>query len=271
MLNYSPPVFSNHLINPQALGKILTKNSYNLPLDRKIGDDYLYNILARENSNTNHAEQIASNIRPIIKKWSGEYFKEIYLSGSLAKGTANKSSNDIDLLISLKANPIPLKKIYNSLFLYMQGAGYYPKKQNVSINITVNGYDVDLVPARMQDSISQNHSLYCRKKDEYIKTNVHKHIELVRNSGYTNEIRIVKLWRDQNKVDLPSFYLEMIVMSALKDSNTRISDNILKVFKYIKDNFYNTRVIDPANTNNIISDNLTADEKIIELLRKFAF
>ena len=73
-------------------------------------------------------------------------------SGSFAKGTANRSGTDIDLFISLSQNtPETLKQIYDKLFSRMTEKGYSPKRQNVSINVKVNGYDVDLVPARRQD------------------------------------------------------------------------------------------------------------------------
>jgi hypothetical protein len=35
----------------------------------------------------------------------------------------------------------------------------------------------------------------------------------------------------------------------------------MKVFEYLRDTFPNARVVDPANTNNIISDDLNAAER----------
>ena len=69
-----------------------------------------------------------------------------------------------------------LKEIYNSLFTFLQNKGYILSKQNVSINILINGYSVDLVPAKRQDAQSVDHSLYRRKADTWTKTNVNKHI-----------------------------------------------------------------------------------------------
>ena len=37
--------------------------------------------------------------------------------------------------------------------------------------------------------------------------------------------------------------------------------NVWKVFEYLRDTFTGARVVDPANTNNIISDDLTAAER----------
>jgi hypothetical protein len=36
---------------------------------------------------------------------------------------------------------------------------------------------------------------------------------------------------------------------------------VMKVFEYLRDTFPTARVVDPANTNNIISDDLTASER----------
>jgi hypothetical protein len=81
-------------------------------------------------------------------------------------------------------------------------------------------------------------------------------------AGRQNESRIIKLWRDQKRLDFPSFYLELTVISALSQrSYGTISDNVMAVFRYLRDIFPHARVVDPANTNNIISDDLTATEK----------
>jgi len=77
------------------------------------------------------------------------------------KGTANKSGTDIDLFISIsEQTPDTLKQIYGKLFNRMTEKGYTPTRQNVSINIRVNGYSVDLVPGKRQDTYSADHSLY---------------------------------------------------------------------------------------------------------------
>jgi hypothetical protein len=74
------------------------------------------------------------------------------------KGTAIYSGTDIDLFLSLRPEtPNNLKDIYQTLFNAMEGAGYAPKKQNVSINIKVGAYNVDLVPAQRHDNVSSDH------------------------------------------------------------------------------------------------------------------
>ena len=228
-------------------------------------DAYLQAILNREAVDTgpySSVRGVQTVLQPILRQWAGIYLSDVSPSGSFAKGTANRSGTDIDLFISLTQNtPDTLKQVYETLFMKMQQSGYSPKRQNVSINVRVNGYDVDLVPAKRQDSYSQDHSLYRRKADTWTKTNVATHIRQISSSGRTQEIRIVKLWRNQKGLDFPSFYLELVVIQALAYARGTLSQNVWKVFEYLRDSFANARIIDPANTNNIISDDLTAVEK----------
>ena len=109
--------------------------------------------------------------------------------------------------------------------------------------------------------MSQDHSLYRRRADTWTKTNVITHIAHVQSGGRLAESRVLKLWRNQKGLDFPSFYLELTVISALYNSRDSLSDNVLKIFRYLRDNFSNARVIDPANTNNVISDDLTGAER----------
>jgi tRNA nucleotidyltransferase (CCA-adding enzyme) len=136
-------------------------------------------ILAREKVDTTNSSPVLGVLRviaPLMHQWAGQYLAGIAPSGSFAKATANKSGTDIDFFISISSSVSnTLKEIYNSLFTFLQNKGYIPSKQNVSINILVNGYSVDLVPAKRQDAQSADHSLYRRKADTWTKTNVNKH------------------------------------------------------------------------------------------------
>lgn len=228
-------------------------------------DEYLQRILQREAVDTgpySPVRNVQAQIQPVIREWAGNLLVGISPSGSFAKGTVNKKGTDIDLFISLAQNtPETLKQIYDSLWQKMTDKGYSPKRQNVSINVQINGYSVDLVPGKRQDTYSDDHSLYRRKADTWTKTNVTKHINHVKQGGRISETRIVKLWRNQKGLDFPSFYLELIVIDALSGQYGTLSSNVWKTFHYLRDTFPNARVVDPANTNNIISDDLTVAEK----------
>jgi hypothetical protein len=227
---------------------------------------YLQQILSREAVDTgpfSPVRGVQTSLDPILRRWAGSMLSNVSPSGSFAKGTANRSGTDIDLFISLSSQTTnTLKEIYESLFNTLKANGYTPKRQNVSLNVRVNGYDVDLVPAKRQDVYSQDHSLYRRRADTWTKTNVQTHINHVIAGGRIAETRVLKLWRNQKGIDFPSFYLELTVINALAGHYAgSLSDRVLSVFQYLRDSFATARVVDPANTNNIISDDLSAADR----------
>ena len=184
-------------------------------------------------------------------------------SGSFAKGTAVRTGTDIDLFISLSSNtPDTLAQIYNSLFITLTHAGFQPKRQNVSLNIRVGAWDVDMVPAKRHSQYGADHSLYSNRSGSWLQTNVGKQIALVSGSGRLDEIRLLKIWRNRRGLDFPSFYLELAVIRALSGARQgNLATNIVTALEFLRDQLANARIIDPANTNNVISDTLDASGK----------
>jgi len=220
-----------------------------------------------QNSPAVHA---ANTIIPLIKAWGGQHINFLGLSGSYAKGTAVKGGTDVDLFISISPTlNWTLADIYKNLHEYVRKNGYpSARAQNVSIGLNIGGMNVDLVPAKKQDAQGEDHSLYRRKAGTWTKTNVQKHIQTISQSGRLSEIRLMKLWRNQKGLDFPSFYLELTVIEALRgaplvSASGDLTGNVVKVLQYLQSSLKTARVIDPANTNNIISDDLTQNEKAI--------
>jgi tRNA nucleotidyltransferase (CCA-adding enzyme) len=231
-----------------------------------IDEQYLYSILGREAVEAgifSPAYRVQGILRPALTEWAHRYLIQIAPSGSFAKGTANRSGTDVDLFISVSEDtPDSLESIYNTLSNQMKQRGYLPRHQNVSIGISVGGLKVDLVPARRQNWLSADHSLYHRKSKSWRKTNIAEHVKLVANSGRQAEIRLLKLWRDQRGIEFPSFYLELAVIEALRTRwEVNIASCMLHTLDYLATNFVNARFVDPANSNNVISDDLSAQEK----------
>jgi hypothetical protein len=229
------------------------------------GDQHLYGILAREAVDTSATSPVRAAqaiVAPIIREWAGDKLVSIHPSGSFVKGTGNRSGTDLDLFISLSENTTEtLKEIYDKLFDRLSDKGYAPKKQNVSVNIQVLGFSVDLVPGKRQNAGSLDHSLYVSRARTWQKTNVWTHIAAVRTQNRISEIRVLKLWRDQLGLDFPSFYLELVAARALSGRPLALAENVSLVFDYLRDSFMSARFVDPANSNNVISDELTIAEK----------
>jgi hypothetical protein len=195
---------------------------------------------------------------------TGKQLREVRFSGSNAKGTAIRGNTDVDLFISLKSDPSnTLKEVFDSLYDRIRNNGYpNARKQHVSIHISHKGVEVDLVPAVHFGGNTEDHWLYVNRPNrERTKTNVNEHINLVKSSNRINEIILTKIWRLNHKLDFPSFYLELVVIEALKYQRDGLANNFMAVLEYLSISLVSARFIDPANSNNIISDDLTDIEK----------
>lgn len=104
--------------------------------------------------------------------------------------------------------------------------------------------------------------MYRCKVDSWTKTNIDTHISRVRQSGRITEITALKIRRENHKIKFPSIYLECFVIDSLHGRSLNApADNIMYLLQDIRDNIQTRRVVDPANTNNILSEELTQMEK----------
>jgi hypothetical protein len=229
-----------------------------------MSNEYLKMVIANNQQGLSPAKIIINNLGATISQWGGHNLREITIAGSNAKGTGIKGSTDVDLFISFKAStPDSLEQIFNNLYFKMAQLGFNPKRQNVSIGITYNGHSVDLVPGKQQSGYIDYHSIFKSKTRTWTQTNIQAHINKVKQSGRANEIQLTKIWRNLNHLDFPSFLLELTVIEALKSrGSTDLTGNFSAILLYLKHNFANSRIVDPANSNNIISDDLTLNEKL---------
>lgn len=132
----------------------------------------------------------------------------------------------------------------------------------MSVAVVVGGYKVDLVPGRRQSGVGNDHSLFLSKANTWTKTNVKTHIADVRKSRRYGEIRILKLWRDQRGLHFPSFYLELATIRALRNRRMiSLCRNVEVALTFFRDNLISSRFLDPANTANVISNELSLAEK----------
>ena len=209
------------------------------------------------------AELLGATVAGPLHTWAGQQLNALQYSGSYAKETGVRGISDVDVFISLKADTTnTLKEIYESLFSLAQKNGWSPRRQNVSVGVTVNGTRGDLVPGKVQAGHQNYHSLYLCKRDSWTQTNVALHVNTVHNSGRLKEIRAIKIWRLLHNLDFPSLYLELFTIRSLSGcSRTALADNILHALRTVGTLLTSTRIEDPANTNNVLSDDLSKQEK----------
>ena len=213
-------------------------------------------------------KSVFSVLSNILRPWAGEYLVDIKLSGSRAKGTATNLTSDMDIFISLSSKTSnSLKEIYDSCYARLRENIHNVRKQNVSIGVTMNfingdSINVDVVPAKRQSQYGNDHSLYKNKYDTWVKTNIDTHINQVVNSRRQYDIVALKIWRDLNEINFPSIYLECFALEYLKEKPlSHCTSNFYHLLNSIAHNIEKKTIYDPANTNNILSDELTKSEK----------
>ena len=182
-----------------------------------------------------------------------KYLESVTLAGSHAKGTALRDS-DIDLFLRYSPDtPGPISAIQTSLANHFHG-----QIRNVCVRITYKGLTVDLVPARRSDT---GDMLWQARFNTWLKTDVAKQIRYVRDSGLIDEILALKIWRRRHALRFPSFLMELAVIHALKP-NRPIEEQFTSLLRFLATDFPTTRLLDPANSSNVVSDLLTEVEKL---------
>jgi hypothetical protein len=205
------------------------------------------------------SHRAADEIIPLLKQWGKEHLLGITLSGAYAKNTAITLSSHVDVLIALSAG-LEMKEVFWSLFEFLTGHDLRPSTRNVSIQLKNKGLMVDLIPAcRGQSS---GNVLFNKKSGATVVTDVAQHVHLIANSGRQQEICALKIWRERNGLDFPSLYLELTVLRALEAERFgQLADNVLAALRYIAKGFESAVVRDPANAENVLSNDLAAGEK----------
>jgi hypothetical protein len=126
--------------------------------------------------------------------------------------------------------------------------------------VQCKGLSVDVIPA-YRDGTS-GITLFNKKSGAAVRTDVAQHVHLIANSGRQQEICALKIWRERNKLDFPSLYLELTVLHALEAERFgQLADNVLAVLRYLANRFVAAAVRDPANSKNVLSDELSASAK----------
>jgi len=229
-------------------------------------EQHLRGVLARHAVDTganSPVRGVQATLASVLGKWAQQYLVEVRPSGSFAKGTAVRGGTDIDIFVSLSSTlTTSLSQIFDTLFNALTGAGYSARRQNVSVGITAGNWKVDVTPGRRQDQHGNYHSLWSNRAGGWLQTNVNEHCRIVTGSGRLDEIRLMKIWRNRHALDWPSFYLELFVIAALHGARRgNLQSNMVTALRAVGDTIGSRRLVDPANTNNVVSDTLTAQGK----------
>jgi hypothetical protein len=209
------------------------------------------------------AHEAALEIMPVVKLWGNKYLQGMTPSGAYAKGTAVSLSAGIDILVPVNRIPgMEIREVFWSLFQFLSDRNFHPHGHSVAMRIQHKGIGVDLIPAYLVEGSVHEHILFHKDSGAGVRTNVAKHARLVGDSGRGQDICALKIWRECNKLNFPSLYLELAALHALEGERFgHLAENVLAVLRYLSGNFAKVVVRDPANADNVISDDIDAGGK----------
>lgn len=219
---------------------------------------YLRAVIARHRAEAEaeFPRRVRRQIEPLLRSWGGTGVESVFVSGSYPKATAPRDS-DVDLFVSLSPDTAgPLAEIHASLAAHFQN--YLPEVRNVSVRILFEGARVDLVPGRRREG-SRAHTLWQSRYDTgYGRTWRNRFVTAV---GLLNEILALKNMAAKERSSLP-----LVRVGTGGDSGAfreRPHYRVLcRAARFLASEFPKVRLVDPANSNNVISDALTLEEKL---------
>lgn len=110
-------------------------------------------------------------------------------------------------------------------------------------------FHIDVVPGRFTDEKKADAFLYLSTGEKKrLKTNLQTHIDLVKNSGVIDALKLIKLWRVRNALAVRNFVLELVAIDLLADEKkSTLEEQLEHFFRELYVHADTISVKDPAN------------------------
>jgi hypothetical protein len=194
----------------------------------------------------------------------------IKYAGSREKGTMISDRYDLDIVCYFPSTDTrSLKEIRDDVAKHLAKRYLTRPKASAERILDLKGksapvdFHIDVVPGRFIEN-SKDVFLHVAYGDrERMQTNLKMHIDYIVNSGCVPIIRLAKLWAFRNNLTIKTFVLELFVVETLSGSCNKgnLEEGFREVIESFKDDFTTTQLIDPANTNNIVSQATEESDK----------
>jgi hypothetical protein len=191
--------------------------------------------------------------------------KKMRLSGSLAKGTALRSLNDIDVACYISGADAPkdvqalldyLAERLRRAFPNLSPDQVQPQTYSVTVSFRGSGLDVDVVPILYDGDPQWYGNLVSQDDGSFLKTSIPLHLEFATKRKRTQEkhfaqvVRLVKFWAKRAKQErdgfrFKSFMIEMI-LAKLCDDGMDFSDYpeaLQHFFTYVARTNFRERIV----------------------------
>lgn len=191
----------------------------------------------------------------------------IRYGGSKAKGTMILEAYDLDVICYFAHDDTgagdTLQEIYENVEKALVNDYLVTRKPSAlrlksrDSNQWGADFHIDVVPGRFIDGDDGDVFLYRSSGEKgRQKTNLDVHIKHVKDSGVTDAIRLLKLWRARNNLSIKHFVLELLTIELLKGKrDSQLSEQLKHVWMQMRDDVEGIKVEDPANpTGNDLSE-----------------
>jgi tRNA nucleotidyltransferase (CCA-adding enzyme) len=189
----------------------------------------------------------ANRLRDKLEGFLAEHpdfvLKRMLLSGSLAKGTALRSLNDIDVACYIAGADTPrdigqlldyLAQRLKSAFPNFKPEQVQPQTYSVTVSFRGSGLDVDVVPILYTGDPSWYGDLVSQDDGSLLKTCIPNHLEFIRKrkekhpTDFAQITRLLKFWAKKQKAENESFrfksFMIELILAFLSDRGTTFSD-----------------------------------------------
>lgn len=227
-------------------------------------NEYLREVLASQNL-ADESEELKElqghreDVESLLKERFAESSPTIRYGGSKAKGTLIKESYDLDLVCYFPHDDTSagetLKQIYENVRDALKKKYAVQEKtsalrlQSSDPATTGKDFHIDVVPGRYVDDSKDDCFLYQSQGDkERLKTNLQVHIDHVKESGVTDAIRLLKLWKVRRGLSVKQFVFELLIIKLLADKkSSSLAEQVKHVWTEIDEAQEAIKVEDPAN------------------------
>lgn len=227
---------------------------------------YLQSLLDQQDL----SEQELNGLRDLRGKIEGQIrtlsgVQRVLYGGSYGKDTMIREHYDLDI-VAYWANDCgyTLEKIFNAVGGVLRQHWTLVNRKTVAWELPFQGgFHVDVVPGRALDSNFNYANLYRTDTGTSLQTSIQVHIQTVTKSGRRDSIRLMKLWRKRKSVPFKkSLALELTTIEGCKGCRTNdLGDQVLSALTWLRDTFLRARIVDPANSSNILSDDIPQTDK----------